>query len=71
MILGWGLVASVFGALSNLGQTLKSGGGLLKIGALVVLQLALLVNLLAQLHEHREDQRKTKAAKAAKGAPDA
>jgi predicted nuclease of restriction endonuclease-like RecB superfamily len=59
-ILGWGLVFSIFGAVSNLSQTVKSGASLLKIAALVVLQLALLINQLAQLYERRQARRAAK-----------
>jgi hypothetical protein len=61
-LLGWGLVFSIFGAVSTLSQTMKSGGGVVKIAGLVVLQLALLVNQLAQLYERRQARRAAKSA---------
>ena len=61
-ILGWGLVLSIFGAVSNLSQTVKSGASIVKIAALVVLQLALLINQLAQLYERRQARRAAKSA---------
>jgi hypothetical protein len=64
-ILGWGLVLSIVGAVSNLSQTVKSGGSLLKIAALVVLQLALLTNQLAQLYERRQARRAAKSSTSA------
>jgi hypothetical protein len=57
-ILIWGLVVGIGASLTALGRAFTSGvglgGKLAVIAVAAVFQAALLINQLAQLHEHRE-----------------
>ncbi|HUZ14103.1 MAG TPA: hypothetical protein VMU93_14800 [Caulobacteraceae bacterium] len=56
-ILAFGLVVGVGASLRTLEQAVGSARSLAALGGVVVFQLALLVNQLAQLHEYREAAR--------------
>jgi|SRR5579862_4382375 len=67
-LLGCGLVIAIINSIATLGHTLSSNGTehgdhSLKILVMLAFQAALLVNQVAQLHEHRQRRhsRKTKA----------
>ena len=57
-ILGWGLVISIIDSLGSLGHTLGAQAdglfGLVKLLLILAFQAGLLVNQLAQWHQHRE-----------------
>jgi hypothetical protein len=57
-LLGVGLTAGIIADLKDVGQVIGSSVGLLKVGALVVFQLALLVNQLAQFHDYRQERQR-------------
>jgi len=57
VLLGVGLVAGISASLSGLGAEFRSGQGLVRIAVTVLFQLALLINQLAQFHEHQEQRR--------------
>ena len=66
-ILGCGLVIAIFNNVGALGRTLSGTGAehgdhSLKLLVMLVFQAALLVNQVAQLHEHRQRRRNRKAA---------
>jgi Zn-dependent protease with chaperone function len=53
------LIASVFG----LSHAMQSGVSVLKLLAMVLFQLALLINQLGQFHEYRQDRRSRREAR--------
>jgi len=63
-ILGWGLVFSIFESLRSLGHTLSSNAdsmfGTVKVLLILAFQVGLLVNQLAQWHQHRQRHRRAR-----------
>jgi len=62
-ILGAGLVLSIISTLHGLGQAIGSSTSVLKIFAVVLFQLALLINQLGQFHDYRQERRLRREAR--------
>jgi hypothetical protein len=63
VVLAIGLVVGITASIHDLSRSVASSTKLLKIVGMVLFQLALLVNQLAQFHEHRERRQARKHAK--------
>ena len=63
-ILGWGLFFSILDSLRSLGHTLGENAhsltGMIKLLVILAFQAGLLVNQLAQWHQHRQRHRRTR-----------
>jgi|SRR5580698_3511105 hypothetical protein len=71
-ILAVGLVLSIIASVTELGATIKAGEAglqidIVKTGAVVVFQAALLINQLAQLDQHRTRRRRQRMRERDKG----
>lgn len=64
-ILGVGLVLGIIATIGELSKEVSSGASIIKLLALVVFQVALLINQLAQFHDYREERRQRREAKRA------
>ena len=63
VVLAIGLVVGISASIHDLSRSVASSTNILKIVGMVLFQLALLINQLAQLHEHRERRRARRNAK--------
>jgi len=71
-ILAIGIVLSISASIDSLGRVIGGGekgvqGDILKTAAFVVFQIALLINQLAQLDEHRQRRRRERMRERDKG----
>jgi hypothetical protein len=64
VVLAVGLVVGISASIHDLSRSVSSSTNILKIVGMVLFQLALLINQLAQFHEHRQRRRARKHAKA-------
>jgi hypothetical protein len=64
VVLAVGLVVGISASIHDLSRSVSSSTNILKIVGMVLFQLALLINQLAQFHEHRQRRRAPKHAKA-------
>ncbi len=65
--LGVGLVIGIIASLDGLGKAIGSGVDVLRIAGMVLFQLVLLTNQLAQFHDFRQERRQRRAARRGKG----
>ena len=70
-ILGLGLGLGIATNIQSLSHAMGSGVNILKIGGMVLFELVLLVNQLAQLHEYRQERRQRRAARKSRATPPA
>jgi hypothetical protein len=62
-LLGAGLVYGIIASVFSLGHAMHSRASVLKILAMVLFELALLINQLGQFHEYRQDRRSRREAR--------
>jgi Zn-dependent protease with chaperone function len=62
-LLGVGLVYGIIASVFGLSHAMQSGVSVLKLLAMVLFQLALLINQLGQFHEYRQDRRSRREAR--------
>ena len=62
-VLGVGLVLGIGASFDALSHAMSSGTSIAKLVGMVLFELALLVNQLAQFHEFRQERRQRRAAR--------